>query len=162
MRELGVLILSDGHATDLAGVTEIGGPIRFPLPNRRRFYRPMWKSSRPLPDVEKLEFPRRSQSRRPLAGSVEISLGTQPSDRSFCVRPSLRPRCGNYPCREHYARGSRIFAVPQFPTLYVDLRRSIVGGQRLLWVDLASSPSRRCMTAIARTGRRASNLARVP
>src|SRR5271166_5220427 len=24
-----------------------------PLPNRRRFYRPVWKSSRPLPDVEK-------------------------------------------------------------------------------------------------------------
>ena len=38
-----------------------------PLPNRRRFYRPMWKSSRPLPDVEKLEFWPRSQFRRPLA-----------------------------------------------------------------------------------------------
>src|SRR5271170_6182129 len=25
-----------------------------PLPNRRRFYRSMWKSSRPLPDVEKV------------------------------------------------------------------------------------------------------------
>src|SRR5271166_3260496 len=25
-----------------------------PLPNRRRSYRPAWKSSRPLPDVEKL------------------------------------------------------------------------------------------------------------
>ena len=25
-----------------------------PLPNRRRFYRPMWKSSHPLPDVEKV------------------------------------------------------------------------------------------------------------
>jgi hypothetical protein len=65
--------------------------------------------------VEELEFPRRSQSRRPLAGSMETSLGAQRSDRSLCVRPSLRPRCGNYPCREHYARGSRIFAVPQFP-----------------------------------------------
>ena len=76
--------------------------------------------------VEKLESPRRSQSRRPLAGSMEISLGAQRSDRSFCVRPSLRPRCGNYPCREHYARGSRIFAVPQFPTfstVYAHCRR---------------------------------------
>jgi hypothetical protein len=27
---------------------------RSPLPNRHRFYRPMWKSSRPLPDVEKV------------------------------------------------------------------------------------------------------------
>ena len=47
---------------------------------------------------------------------MEISLGAQRSDRSFCVRPSLRPCCGNYPCRQHYARGCGIFAAPQFPT----------------------------------------------
>jgi hypothetical protein len=66
--------------------------------------------------VEKLEFPRRSQFRRPLPVSMEISLGAQRSDRSFCVRPSLRPCCGNYSWRQHYARGSRIFVAPQFPT----------------------------------------------
>src|SRR3984957_7189326 len=32
-----------------------------PLPHPGRSYRPSQKSSRPLPDVEKLEFPRRSQ-----------------------------------------------------------------------------------------------------
>jgi hypothetical protein len=74
--------------------------------------------------VEKLESPRRSQSRRPLAGSMEISLGAQRSDRSFCVRPSLRPRCGNCPRREHYARGSGIFAAPQFPTFSTISARS--------------------------------------
>jgi hypothetical protein len=55
------------------------------------------------------EFPPRSQFRRPLAVSMEISLGAQRSDRSFCVRPSLRPCCGHYPCRQHYARGKRDF-----------------------------------------------------
>jgi hypothetical protein len=76
----------------------------------------MWKSSRPLPDIEKLEFPPRSRFRRPLAVSMEISLGAQRSDRSFCVRHSLRPCCGNYLSRPHYARGSGVFATPQFPT----------------------------------------------
>ena len=76
----------------------------------------MWKSSRPLPDVEKLEFPRRSQLRRPLAASMEISLGAQRSDRSFCVRPSLSPCCGKHPRRQRFPRGSGIFAAPQFPT----------------------------------------------
>jgi hypothetical protein len=47
---------------------------------------------------------------------MEISLGAQRSDRSFCVRLSLRPCCGNYPCRQPYARGSGIFAAPRFPT----------------------------------------------
>jgi Secreted repeat of unknown function len=70
----------------------------------------------PLPDVEKREFWPRSQFRRPLAASMEISLGAQRSDRSFCVRPSLRPCCGSYSWRQHYARGSGIFAAPQFPT----------------------------------------------
>jgi hypothetical protein len=76
----------------------------------------MWKSSRPLPDVEKLEFPPRSQFRKPLAVSMEISLGVRRRGRSFCVRPSLRPCCGDYPCRRHYARGGEIFLAPQFPT----------------------------------------------
>ena len=76
----------------------------------------MWKSSRPLPDVEKLEFPRRSQLRRPPAASTEISLGAQRSDRSFCVRPSLSPCCGKHPWRQRFPRGSGIFAAPQFPT----------------------------------------------
>ena len=55
-------------------------------------------------------------SPRPLAIPMEISLGAQRSDRSFCVRPSLRPCCGNDPWRQHYARGNGIFAAPQFPT----------------------------------------------
>ena len=66
--------------------------------------------------VEKLEFPLRSQFRRPLAVSMETSLGAQRSHRSSCVRSSLRPCCGNYPWRQHSARGNGIFAAPQFPT----------------------------------------------
>ena len=76
----------------------------------------MWKSSRPLPDVEKVEFPPRSQFRRPLAVSMEISVGARRRDQSFCVRPSLRPCCGDYPCRRHYARVREIFLAPQFPS----------------------------------------------
>jgi hypothetical protein len=38
---------------------------------------------------EKLEFPPRSQFRRPLAVPMEISLGAQRRDRSFCLRPLL-------------------------------------------------------------------------
>ena len=48
--------------------------------------------------------------------SMEISLGARRSDRFCCVRPSHRPCCGNDWPREHYARGSGIFAVPQFPS----------------------------------------------
>ena len=66
--------------------------------------------------VEKLEFRRRSQLRRPLAASMEISLGAQRSDRFFCVRPSLSPCCGKHPWRQRFPRGSGIFAAPQFPT----------------------------------------------
>ena len=66
--------------------------------------------------VEKLEFPRRSQLRRPLAASMEISLGAQRCDRFFCVRPSLSPCCGKHPWRQRFPRGSGIFAAPQFPT----------------------------------------------
>src|SRR3984957_15235853 len=66
--------------------------------------------------VEKLEFPRRSQLRSPLAASTEISLGAQRSDRSFCVRPSLSPCCGKHPRSQRFPRGSGIFAAPQFPT----------------------------------------------
>jgi hypothetical protein len=47
---------------------------------------------------------------------MEISLGAQRSDRSFCVRPSLSPCCGNHPWRQRFPRGSGIFAAPQFPT----------------------------------------------
>jgi hypothetical protein len=43
-------------------------------------------------------------------------LGAQRSDRSFCVRPSLRSCCGNYSWGQHYARVTRIFAAPQSPT----------------------------------------------
>ena len=78
---------------------------------RRHRRRPQWADI-----VEKLEFPRRSQLRRPLAASMEISLGAQRSDRFFCVRPSLSPCCGKHPWRQRFPRGSGIFAAPQFPT----------------------------------------------
>ena len=102
------------------------GRSRPPLPSKpparcrpRRGERPPFAhSGRPeLADiVEKLEFPRRSQLRRPLAASREISLGAQRSDRFFCVRPSLSPCCGKHPWRQRFPRGSGIFAAPQFPT----------------------------------------------
>ena len=82
------------------------------------------RAKRPLDIVEKVEFPRRSQLRRPLAASMEISLGAQRSNRSFCVRPSLRPCGGNYPWRQHYPRGNGIFAALQFPTFSTISARS--------------------------------------
>ena len=86
---------------------------------RRRMHQPiptqgLWLKQVDI--VEKLEFPRRSQLRRPLAASMEISLGAQRSDRSFCVRRSLSPCCGKHPWRQRFPRGSGIFAAPQFPT----------------------------------------------
>ena len=45
---------------------------------------------------------------------MEISLGAQRSDRSFCVRPSLSPCCGKHPWRQRFPRGSGIFAAPHF------------------------------------------------
>ena len=95
-------------------------PLGVPMPatllgisalQRRRSGRPLCADI-----VEKLEFPRRSQLRRPLAASMEISLGAQRSDRFFCVRPSLSPCCGKHPWRQRFPRGSGIFAAPQFPT----------------------------------------------
>jgi hypothetical protein len=74
--------------------------------------------------VEKLEFPRRLQLRRPLAASMEISLGAQRSDRSFCVRPSLSPCCGKRLWRQRFPRGSGIFPAPQFPTFSTISARS--------------------------------------
>jgi hypothetical protein len=41
---------------------------------------------------------------------MEISLGIRRRDRSSCVRPSLRPCCGDYPCRHRYALGGYLFA----------------------------------------------------
>jgi len=66
--------------------------------------------------VEKRGFSRQSQFRRPLAVLMEISLGAQRSDPSLCVRPSLRPCCGNYLWRQRYPRRSGILVAPQFPT----------------------------------------------
>src|SRR5271167_4444135 len=66
--------------------------------------------------VEKLEFWPRSQFRRPLAASMEISLGARLSNRLCYVRLSRRPCCDNDWRRQHYARGYRIFAVTQFPS----------------------------------------------
>ena len=121
-----------------------------PLPNRRRCYRPSQKSSRPLPDVEKLEFPPRSQFRRPLAVSMEISLGAQRSHRSSCVRSSLRPCCSNYPWRQHYARGNGIFAAPSISDFFnnIDVERTL----RIATLDAFESAiqaerSRRCPSA---------------
>jgi len=58
----------------------------------------------------------RSQFRRPLAASMEISLAARLSDRLCYVRLSRRPCCDNDWRRQHYARGCGIFAVPQFPS----------------------------------------------
>jgi hypothetical protein len=68
----------------------------------------------PITDVEKLEFLRRSQGRRPLAASTKNSLGIRQTNRSCHVRPSHQHSCSNYRCRRHCALGSEIFAVPQF------------------------------------------------
>jgi hypothetical protein len=92
--------------------------------------------------VGNLEFPPRSQFRRLLAVSMEISLGARRSDRSFCVRPSLGPCCGNYPCRQHNARGSGILLTPQF-RLFQQYRREADiadrGRTRRSWADSCRS-----------------------
>jgi hypothetical protein len=57
---------------------------------------------------------------------MEISLGARRRDQPFCVRPSLRPCCSDYPCKRHYARVREIFLAPQFPsfsTVSAHLRR---------------------------------------
>jgi hypothetical protein len=66
--------------------------------------------------VEKLEFQPRSRFRRPLAASMEISLGTRRSDRTCHVRSSYRPHRGNYWRGRHRARRSKIFARARFPS----------------------------------------------
>jgi hypothetical protein len=75
-------------------------------------------SSRPVSadTVEKLEFWPRSQFRRLLAASMEICLGARLSDLLCYVRLSRTPCCGNDWRRQHYGRGCRIFAIPQFPS----------------------------------------------
>ena len=70
--------------------------------------------------VEKLEFPRRSQLRRPAGSfSMEISLRelSGSGTGSFCVRPSLSPCCVATTRGDNaFPRESGIVAVPQFPT----------------------------------------------
>ena len=80
--------------------------------------------------VEKLEFQPRSQFRRPLAASMEISLGTRRSDQSCHVRPTRRPCCGNHWHRQHYPRGGGIFAAPRFPSFQQYPQIAVVPARR--------------------------------
>jgi hypothetical protein len=48
--------------------------VRSGMTGPSRYRSLMWKSSRPLPDVEKLKFSRRSQSRKPLAALMQNSF----------------------------------------------------------------------------------------
>src|SRR5580700_9378055 len=65
-------------------IVHIGSPLPYP----GQSYRPSQKSSRPLPDVEKLEFPGRSQFRRPLAASTK-GFPRGPVDEPVLPRATL-------------------------------------------------------------------------
>jgi hypothetical protein len=93
--------VNKAHIPDVAAILPFRHEDAFrPVgPNRSRSYRLLQKRSRPLLDVEKLEFQPRLQFRKPLIVSMEFPWGLQRSDRSFCVRPSLRPCYGSYVSR---------------------------------------------------------------
>ena len=93
--------VNKAHIPDVAAILPFRHEDAFrPVgPNRSRSYRLLQKRSRPILDVEKLEFQPRSQFRKPLIVSMEFPWGLQRSDRSFCVRPSLRPCYGSYVSR---------------------------------------------------------------
>src|SRR5580704_12650078 len=98
-----------------------------PLPNRRRCYRPLWKSSRPLPDVEKLGFSSRSQLSRPCSRYEKFLLGTRPTT-AVATQRSSQPAHGLIQVqRSANAKRGHFSARGQFrgfSTESVDLTRS--------------------------------------
>jgi hypothetical protein len=87
--------------------------------------------------VEKLEFFRRSQFRRPLAASLENSSGVRRTDWLSRLWPSHMACRDGHLLRRRYARRNGIFAVAQFASFSTISARS----GRLESTDFVEEPS---------------------